>query len=113
MERIQKNLITVYTLTDHAQKQEVREKIISEGKALDNFACSLLANPIIKRELEKPKPLQIIKMTELGGYLAIKDRLQQGSHTQQDLLVVLQQINQRAQSHQRSLSQKQHQGRTQ
>jgi hypothetical protein len=109
----EKNFITLYTLKDHSLQQEMREKIILDGKALDNFAGSLLANPTIKRELEETKTRRTQKIHELGGYIAIKARLQDGSHNDQDISVLLQQINRRAQSYKQSLSQKQHRGRTQ
>jgi ATP-dependent exoDNAse (exonuclease V) alpha subunit len=107
------NLIALYTIKDPVFKQSVEEKIIQQGEAIRAYA-NLLRPQAEKMMARKTETLiNHSGIGELGGLLAIRNRLKQGRATSQDTRAILLQIRQQAQGYRQSLSHKQQRSRTQ
>lgn len=108
----EKNLISLYTIKDPILKKNAQEEIIQQGKAIQKYADSLRAQSEKILEKEGIVTTSATKLNDLGGLVAIRNRMEQGIATHQDTRAILFQIRQRAQSYRQSLSQKKHRGRS-
>lgn len=102
------NLISLHTIKDPIFKQAAKEKIILQGDAIQNYANSLLAQIT---GIENQKCITRAQLTGENSLLEIKNRLEQGMATAEDVSFINHQIKLRSSSYQRSLDLKQHRGR--
>lgn len=107
----EENLVLLCTIKDHALKRDIQEKIIQQGKAIQAYANFLLNQVKSMTANEEVQLNQGISINKLGGLLPIKNRMNRGIATSQDIKVIIFQAKQRAQTYQQSFNRKQQQGK--
>ena len=107
------SLKRLYTLQDPLAKQAIKEEILARKKSLEALAYSLIKNPAHRYRFDEMHGYKILQVEVLGGYSAIKARLENETASQQDILSLLSQIKKRGQSQTSHLKQSQNKGRAQ